>query len=359
MSPLPVPRPVPVVLLVTPGFLVHWTQEAARLIAHLAGDGREVSFVDAATPLDPDAPPAILVASYPSAELMAFATSGAARTLVIAEAAQDVVAFLQDRSGVSFAEAVRYACASAARLLGVAAHPGVTRLAPMPLDREGLFAAIRAVITGEPVDAVEPSHLPPSHFSPPWSPPVATDIPESAGQQDAIVSGVLGALYGRLRGEPGAGGAVVWSWQLFFSGDTLSPLGSAVVDMTGGARTLLYGPYLHLPAGRWSARVVLAFSADGLDTPLSLGFHAGAALAEVRVQAAAPGIFAADFPVEIADPAAPIELRIATCEGAIEGRIALGMVEFVPLDGVADRGMAAGAEVAGAELAGLAAAGAR
>ena len=102
-----------------------------------------------------------------------------------------------------------------------------------------------------------------------------------------------------------------------------------VTDLTGGARILYYGPYLYLPAGAWKARMMVGFSAGARSMPFSVDVYAGQdPLAIATMVPESKGVYHAAFRFEHHLPDIPIEVRLRTDRGAIEGRVALGRVEF-------------------------------
>jgi hypothetical protein len=101
--------------------------------------------------------------------------------------------------------------------------------------------------------------------------------------------------------------------------------------MTGPARVLAYGPYYTVPSGRWIVRVTLAFSPSSRGMPLALELHgATTRLGRFEFVAEQPGLFAASFPVVVPSSRDPVELRLCTERGAIEGTIGLDRVELIP-----------------------------
>jgi hypothetical protein len=121
---------------------------------------------------------------------------------------------------------------------------------------------------------------------------------------------------------------VVWPTKIFFSGDRLEAPAPLAADLTGGARILYYGPYLHLPAGRWTVRMIVGFSAGSRGTPFSVEVYGGNLLARAIMVAEAKGIFNASFEFTHDAPYEAIEIRLRTDRGAIEGQFALGRVEL-------------------------------
>lgn len=92
------------------------------------------------------------------------------------------------------------------------------------------------------------------------------------------------------------------------------------IDLVGPARVLTFGPYLHLPAGRWAA--TYRFETWGNESTNALGFDV---VADGEVKFSTQGIVdtAGQFGVEcafaVADPLQPVEFRCFLAEGAIGG----------------------------------------
>jgi hypothetical protein len=123
---------------------------------------------------------------------------------------------------------------------------------------------------------------------------------------------------------------ICWPSSVFLYGDRPNECAPLVADVTGAARVIFYGPYLHLPAGRWRVQVVLGFSDDIFGTPFSIEVHGSAVVAKAVVKPNGGGIFRGSFSMAHTKPQDPLELRIRNEEGAIEGRIGLARVRFLP-----------------------------
>ena len=98
----------------------------------------------------------------------------------------------------------------------------------------------------------------------------------------------------------------------------------ASIAMTGPARILSFGPYLHLPEGYWRAE--LRFSVKNNwsgNTILMDVLSGGEVLAEGKIELPANGLFSVSLPFEVAEAAAPLEVRSTMLSGAIEGEFQL------------------------------------
>ena len=77
--------------------------------------------------------------------------------------------------------------------------------------------------------------------------------------EQAIVSGALQPYVSYFAGgelEP-----IVWEADLFFANEERLPA-IGPIDITGLGRILVFGPYINLPPGPWSATIVVGFSAE-------------------------------------------------------------------------------------------------
>ncbi|NTJ62620.1 hypothetical protein G6M50_31385 [Agrobacterium rhizogenes] len=122
---------------------------------------------------------------------------------------------------------------------------------------------------------------------------------------------------------------IFWPQETFLSGDSLGQTLDDLVDLTGGARCLIYGPYLHLPPGRWSAKFVFDVDEDCQGQIFTVEVHAAELLGRLRVCPEGTGSFEVAVPVNIVDPRTPIEIRLMMDSGAIEGRLSAWSVEWL------------------------------
>ena len=134
---------------------------------------------------------------------------------------------------------------------------------------------------------------------------------------DAVVS----SLYARLPAQE-----VEWPVAMFRRAGGQGVRADERIDLVGGARHLIYGPYLHLPRGAWTARVTIATgdnaSGNDLYADVVIGevvYHGDAALRE-------DGSFSFDVPIVVHDARTAIEVRLGLKSGAIEGWLELKRV---------------------------------
>jgi hypothetical protein len=110
---------------------------------------------------------------------------------------------------------------------------------------------------------------------------------------------------------------IVWPMELFTRLDGRPA--RAPVELTGPARALFWGPYMHLPAGDWTARV--EFEIDGALSGVEAmtDVIVNEVVNEKTFEMPAKGIFAYDLSFHVANPHLPVEIRLFTKRSAIEG----------------------------------------
>jgi hypothetical protein len=127
----------------------------------------------------------------------------------------------------------------------------------------------------------------------------------------------------------------VWEPELFYLSE--EPLAGSLipasrpVDITGRARFLIYGPYINLPPGSWSANIILGFSAEAAGMSFMVEIFAGRQLSQMRVEPSAEQIIEANLHFVIDNSVdQPVQIRIFTERAAFDGRLALGYVTIAP-----------------------------
>jgi hypothetical protein len=145
----------------------------------------------------------------------------------------------------------------------------------------------------------------------------------------ALVNGALGAYVEHFTG--GDFGEITWERELFFLFEdppAQEPVAATrAIDITGRMRCLLYGPFINLPPGSWSARVILGFSAEAAGMSYVVEAFAGSQLNYVRIQPGNKHVLEVNLHFSIdASVDHPIQIRIHSERAAFDGRLALGYV---------------------------------
>jgi hypothetical protein len=150
----------------------------------------------------------------------------------------------------------------------------------------------------------------------------------------AMINGAVGAYSEYLGG--GLPDQITWARDLFH-GEGGKPVPS-VIEITGKARNLIYGPYVALPPGDWTADLVLGFSEDAIDTTFQVDVFAGSILNVIRTKPTLPGVHmvSINFLIEEANDNL-VEIRLYNETAAVFGQIALGHAILTRRQGVSRR----------------------
>ena len=158
--------------------------------------------------------------------------------------------------------------------------------------------------------------------------PAALD-PAPSGQPLALLRQVLAPM---LAFAEGAREPIVWPLCCFYAGDHPGELAPPIVETLGPARILYYGPYFHLPPGRWQVDVQLFFANDIPDSILSAELYAQDVLAQVEMHPQYGGLFQGGMSMTVPRADHGIEFRLWIRFGALSGHLGLRQVLLTPLE---------------------------
>jgi hypothetical protein len=166
----------------------------------------------------------------------------------------------------------------------------------------------------------------------PACPPIDTSAPVPAlvGQALALLRQTVTPLANFVIGS--ARGPIVLPLTCFYSGDFPNEVASSFIEVVGPARVFYYGPYFHLPRGRWRADVQLIVSGNMHDKRLAVDVVAGIELARHEFKPAQGGLLQASLPFVIERVEERLEVRTWLLEGAIEGYLGLKQVLLWPIE---------------------------
>ena len=161
--------------------------------------------------------------------------------------------------------------------------------------------------------------------------PVPSDLPPSPPLPESLLLLIEAVVTPALRyGCTGVRDPVAWPRDCLFWGDNPGTPLPRVLDLTGPARVVAYGPYYALPPGSWTIRATLAFSPASRGMPLALELHGANLIGGVRFAVEQAGLFAASFTVVVPSSREPLELRLITERGAIEGTLGIDRIDLMP-----------------------------
>jgi hypothetical protein len=129
-------------------------------------------------------------------------------------------------------------------------------------------------------------------------------------------------------------GELRWTGDLFFLGDDPSRPACGAIELAGGIRNLLFGPYIALPVGNWGATVTLAISKEAIGVDFGIEVIAGPACTRLAYTTEAPdqeGVCRAALIFDVGpETAQPICLRVANMRFCWAGRLALVDIRLTP-----------------------------
>jgi hypothetical protein len=155
---------------------------------------------------------------------------------------------------------------------------------------------------------------------------------QNAVQRHKMIEGALGGY-----AECFAGGdltQLIWPRELFIvnGGSNSGPVDA--LDLCGGTRILIYGPYIHLPSGSWLARVVLGFSTEAAGHTFLVDAYSGGQLplAYRSIQPMKGGVYSVDIDFSLDEPSGlGLEIRVVISSDSAQGQLAFGHVALRPL----------------------------
>lgn len=125
---------------------------------------------------------------------------------------------------------------------------------------------------------------------------------------------------------------IVWTRDLFYLAVDASKSPTEPLDLAGGRRILIYGPYVHLPAGLWTAQVVLGFSQEAAGSEFLVDVFADGQLAAKTVTPDGPGLYHVDLNFTLGEPSGKgVEVRVMVLSETARGQLAFGQAAMRPL----------------------------
>ena len=239
---------------------------------------------------------------------------------------------LLEASGAELAAATRVVASCCALTMRLAALPGALALKPdcPPAGPQGAVAAVAAhfgLAASKTCLARIARQLAANR---PDS--GATALPAAiSGTQWQVIDGAVGSYAERFTG--GGFGRVLWRRELFAQNTEGYPRPTGIIDIAGPPRPLIFGPYIQLPPGRWSARVIFGVSPQGARCTFLVDASADQRqLAHAVFVPGTGGVHAVDLDFAIEPPMRNgLEIRVmVTSEGAA-GQMALGHVMLQPV----------------------------
>jgi hypothetical protein len=137
----------------------------------------------------------------------------------------------------------------------------------------------------------------------------------------SIASDVLGGFSPVFTGRPAE--RFTWPPNVFLGAKPLGEPIAAPIELIGGRRCFAFGPYFHLPAGRWQVTVDFEVSENVSGNILKIDAYTDGVIAEGTARLPREGRFKCRIEIVIDEPRLPLQVRLFIEEGAIEGRFTL------------------------------------
>lgn len=241
---------------------------------------------------------------------------------------EDAALDLICRHGLEMSDAIRRVSSSCALLTPCVSLPGVLILNPRR-DWHRPEATVTAIarhfgMSIGPADVDEiVETLAGSGLGPDTNPPGWASLPEREIVAP-IVAAAIGPYVDHFLGEPLR--SLVWSRELLLA-DGHTPATHAV-DIRGPVRALYYGPYIVVPAGSWTAEIVLGFSQEAIQVSFLVDLLvAGKQVVMTKVQPQTQGFHSVNLSFEIDENNSnPLEFRVINEHHAFRGKVALAGV---------------------------------
>src|SRR5579863_77583 len=108
-------------------------------------------------------------------------------------------------------------------------------------------------------------------------------------------------------------GPITWTRDLFMLANEPTKRPTDLLDITGDGRIVIYGPYIHLPAGSWTARITMGLSREAVGcTFLVDASDAGRQIACTTFIAERAGVHSTDLFFSLHEPTdRGVEIRVA------------------------------------------------
>lgn len=238
-------------------------------------------------------------------------------------------------SSQGLATATRTVAGSCAAMLGIANAPNALVLRPATASEIPAIAAmiadyfeilIEARELAAIADQVAGRSVSDEEDNLPW-------LEQFGERERLIVNGALEPYLAYFAGRSIE--RLVWEPDLFYTsadqaGSTPLPA-VGPIDITGRPRAFIYGPYVNLPPGSWSADIALGFSAEAAGMSFFIEVCAGAQLASTHVQPNGEQVIETRLQFSIDEATSmPVEIRIFNERAAFDGRVILGSVVLTP-----------------------------
>jgi hypothetical protein len=293
----------------------------------------------------------IVTSQYPDRELCDFLMRSQAPYLVFSEDVMDSMHWLSQSTGTTDISIVRAMSASIACIAQMRRHSTmvsvqrqimgpvqihrilghICRTLGIKLTKEGIIRCLEKLGADFSGPLPDLSRIPDfeqsaEKFDPFYRRPGAghDSLPQDIR---AIALDVLKPRNGAIMRMPVT--QMIWPLRTFLLADRQGENAAGEIELVGRARCVIYGPYFHLPPGEWTARFSLRIDKEIYGQIFTIEVHNSELLSKIRIRPSKTGTFLAQARFLVERAKEPIEIRLFTESGAIEGTIDHWSVELV------------------------------
>lgn len=155
-------------------------------------------------------------------------------------------------------------------------------------------------------------------------------LPSLSPEEIRIVNDVIEPAFRCCRGEPA--NQFTWPTGLFYNGNKPDTYVFGEIKLLGPARSVLYGPYLHLPCGRWISECSISVRGGELGNDLIVDVYSDSVTFMAETKLLANGDFGFAVPIEVKEPRTPLQIRLLLKTGAIGGALRFNGVNIFRAD---------------------------
>ena len=116
---------------------------------------------------------------------------------------------------------------------------------------------------------------------------------------------------------------IAWPRELFIVGNDASMAADRVLDMTGGRRVLLQGPWCGLPRGRWKADIEFEVFGNRMGCDMAILVVAESTLRHGTMSLPASGLHSCSIEFDHLDPRWPVAMQFIPERGVVQGEFVL------------------------------------
>jgi hypothetical protein len=277
--------------------------------------------------------PVLLYGDIPAMEIVTLLKSANAPIVVVLEPPAKIVRAVAKTRKISGLPALRFASQSLATLHEPALAETALRIGPdvidvpipevvsylahhyrIPLDDAGMKAVVGRLFPGSSRPLPMMGDLVPDPGQTPAIPHDGIDYAELA----RIVLGGYDAL---VMGQPVT--RFEWGAGIFLGAKPHGEPIQGPVELIGGKRCFLFGPYFHIPKGQWSATVDFSVWDNISGNILKVDVYTDRIIRELSSRMPREGRFSCSIDFTVEEPRMPLQIRLFNDEGAIEGRFDL------------------------------------